>query len=94
MDIVELLFTQPITRIDSSCFERSEIKSITIPSSVIEIGDRAFGECSDLKSIIISSSVKRIGKSCFINCTDLCDVVLKAQITEIESCFFKELFHF
>lgn len=43
----------------------SSLTSVTIPSSVVSMGDRAFSGCSSLSSVNIPSSVKYIGVSPF-----------------------------
>ncbi|MBQ8909192.1 MAG: leucine-rich repeat domain-containing protein [Clostridia bacterium] len=42
-----------VTSIESGAFDGRDLISITIPSSVISIGSRAFGRCDDLVSIIV-----------------------------------------
>ena len=48
--------------------------SITIPSSVTRIGERAFEACTGLKSVVIPASVIYIGYGSFGSCYALTDV--------------------
>lgn len=45
------------------------LKSVTLHSDIIEIGDRAFGECSAPIVKGFTSSIKRIGEYAFLNAT-------------------------
>ncbi|MBQ4291115.1 MAG: leucine-rich repeat protein [Muribaculaceae bacterium] len=41
------------------CYGLQEITSLTIPASVTEIGDRAFGRCPKLESIVVESANRK-----------------------------------
>ena len=53
--------------------------SITIPNSVTEIGENAFGWCTSLSSITIPESVTKIGEDTFSGCTSLKNIRLPAN---------------
>ncbi len=60
------------TMICSSAFSScSSLTSITIPNSVISIGDGAFEGCSSLTSVTIPNSVTEIGDVVFRDCIGL-----------------------
>ena len=61
----------------------SNLKSITIPDSVTNIGRYAFKDCTGLTSIIIPVSVTSIGDSAFYNCTDLITVTMANNVEGI-----------
>jgi hypothetical protein len=57
-------------------------RTYTIPSSVTEIGDRAFAGCSSLTSVTIPSSVTVIGVSAFSG-SSLTSVTIPSSVTSI-----------
>ena len=62
----------------------SKLTSITIPSCVTCIVERAFSHCSSLTSITIPSSVTNIGEFAFSGCKNLTSITLPAHITNID----------
>lgn len=71
-----------ITEIPPSCFSNcGKITEITIPASVISIGESAFSGTS-LKNLEIPNGVQTIGKSAFSN-TRLVSVSVPASVTTI-----------
>ena len=81
-------FQEPsnLTAIEESTFERStELKSISIPSSISEIVNKAFYNCSNLNNITFKkeSNLTIIGNSSFYECSNLVIVELPHQIKEI-----------
>ena len=56
-----------VTEIGSNAFQETNIESITIPSSVITIQQRAFANCSNLTSLSLPSTLKTIGTGLVYN---------------------------
>ncbi len=86
----------PVKEIGNTAFSANEkprarsITSISLPSSIEKIGDRAFEDCSSLSSIKLASGgrLESIGASAFRGCTSLFDVKLPDGLTSIgESAF-------
>jgi hypothetical protein len=61
------------------------LTSLTIPNSVIEIGEDAFSSCSGLTSINIPNSVTTIGEGAFRQCSGLTSVTIPNSVTSIGS---------
>lgn len=77
-----------VTRIGEKAFEWcKDLSSVTIPSSVISIGNDAF-LCSGLQSIIIANSVTKIGKSAFEFCNKLVSITLPNNLEVLEERMF------
>ena len=68
----------------------SGLTSVTIPSSVIAIGEAAFGGCSGLTSVNIPSSVTYIGNYAFSGCSGLTSVTIPEGVTSIGTAVFSE----
>lgn len=66
-----------------------DLTSVTIPNSVIGIGEFAFNWCSGLTTVTIPNSVTTIGNSAFENCRSLTSVTIGSSVTTIgERAFF------
>lgn len=64
------------------------LTSITIPDSVISIGDYALHGCSGLTSITIPDSVTNIGVGAFGDCTGLTSIAIPDSVTNIGAAAF------
>jgi len=80
---------KPVTSIGDDAFRYASVTSVTIPNSVILIGDYAFGNCTSLTSVIIPNSVTSIGDFAFGICTSLTSVIIPNSVTSIGDEAFK-----
>jgi hypothetical protein len=64
------------------------LTSVTLPTSVTEIGYEAFYYCTSLESVTIPNSVTIIGDWAFESCTSLTSVTIPNSVTEIGSSAF------
>lgn len=70
---------------DNSIFEdtETEIKSVVIPDSVIEIGERAFYTCLQLEEVTMGNGVKKNGQEAFAGCFKMKTIHLSDSLQEI-----------
>ena len=66
------------------------VTNISIPDSVITIGDSASSGCSNLISITIGNGVTSIGNYAFENCSSLTSIEIPDSITSIGSSVFSD----
>lgn len=71
-----------VTGIESEAFCYSGVTSISLPNSLVSIGDDAF-RYSCLETIVIPNSVKSIGKGAFSKCNMLTSVTISESVTSI-----------
>ena len=76
--------TYVVTKIADEAFAGQEqLSKVTIPETVVEIGDKAFANTS-IESVVIPAATTTIGAGVFQGCDDLKSVdISKAAITEI-----------
>ncbi len=67
---------------------RVNVTSITLPDTLVSIGDYAFTNCTDLTSIVIPDSVEYIGSGAFHGCRNLVSAKLPTGLTRIEERLF------
>ncbi len=64
--------------------EEEKITSITIPNTVVSIGEEAFLYCDRLKNITIPENVKSVGNGAFQGCKSLESVTIPNGVTCID----------
>ncbi len=70
-------------------FAGSGVENVTIPDSVISIGEAAFATCHSLKSVTIGSGVTSIGDFAFRSC-DFTSITIPNSVTSIGENAFSE----
>lgn len=77
--------TYTVTAIKNKAFSScSDLKSVIIPESVVQIGKDAFRRCPALTYVNIPMGITSIESSTFHNCTSLTEIILPEKLTTIE----------
>ena len=84
----DIVIPEGITHIDSGAFLSEDITSVTLPKSLISIGDNAFGECKNLTKVVIPEGVTSIGQYAFHSCFNLESVIIPKGVLNIDSQIF------
>ena len=74
---------------DSVFYNKTFIKTVTIPDTVTTIGDNAFNNCTSMTDVTFGKSVKSIGNSAFNSCTSLKSVKLPDSVESIGNWAFQ-----
>ena len=83
-----------VTKIGSELFYNTDITSVTIPNTVVEIGASAFQYCDYLTSIVIPDSVMTIGERAFFFSRKLSNIILPEHEMNIASDAFDDTAYF
>lgn len=87
----ELQYFTKVTSIDNSMFAFSQyLSEITLPSSLVRIGDNAFMGCYNMTRLYIPEGVTSIGEAAFHSCTILSDVQLPESLESLGNIVFGE----
>jgi len=80
----ELQYFTGLTSIEAYAFNQCrQLESITLPASIISIGNNAFTACNVLSSVNIPSNVQTIGYQVFSSCPSLTTIAIPASVTSI-----------
>ncbi|MDO5447077.1 MAG: leucine-rich repeat domain-containing protein [Prevotellaceae bacterium] len=77
-----------VKSIGSSAFCVCKMTSISIPSTVTDIGSYAFYDCIELASVSLPSSLERIGDYAFDNCGNLNSITIPDNVVYIGNAAF------
>ena len=89
VDIPASIGNYPVKYIGYIAFsDRTNLTSITIPNSIISIGERAFNSCRNLENITIPEGVISIGKRAFTCCYSLESITISNTVKSIGEAAF------
>ena len=87
----EIIIKEGTTEIYASVFSGDKkLISVTIPSSVMKIGDYAFDGCVALKSVALPPSLKSIGQGAFRKCKKLTSIIIPDSVVTIGARAFED----
>ena len=87
---INIILPQNLTKIGAFCFDGAQIKQITIPDTVTEIGENAFNYCEQLALITLPSGLQKISSRMLAGCLSLTSITIPASVTEIGSQAFAD----
>lgn len=90
----ELCFFTGLSCIGDEAFYQSSLKGVTFPSSVVEIGKRAFAETQLGSEVSIPGTVKVIRSYAFSKCSQIRDVILGEGVEQVYTEAFTGEIHF
>ncbi|MBR4554058.1 MAG: leucine-rich repeat domain-containing protein [Ruminococcus sp.] len=84
-----IIVKEGYTRLDGYCFDGCKMRSISLPSTLMAVGEYSFTDCKKLISVKFPDSVKKIEKGAFNACLSLESVKLPKNLLEIgDNTFF------
>ncbi len=85
----EIVVADGVTEILNDTFSHFDMKAVTLPNSLISIGNSAFNSCKNLTEITIPKSVFQIGSYAFQRCEKLTSVTIPESVTSIGRSAFR-----
>ena len=90
LDIPSVLGGKPVAEIADRAFaEIGGITGITVPTSVLRIGEAAFKGCKDIKTLNLQKGLQKIAESAFEDCELLETLGIPGSVLEIGKAAFK-----
>lgn len=88
--LISYIIPPTVTTIKNAAFyNNGNLKTITIPTSVLSIGEYAFAYCEKLAGVSFSSVIL-VGKYAFYGCYGLSEIVIPVSVSTIGKCAFFE----
>lgn len=81
----DIIVQEGVTKIGDNAFASNRLQSITLPSSLENIGTNVFYNCSELSGITLPEALNSIGANAFKNCGSLISIVIPEGVSIIKS---------
>ena len=78
-----MVLNEGLQNIDLNAFSCTPLESITLPSTLIEIGENAFRLCRNLNEVVLKKGIRKIGKCAFASCSALEGIIIPSSVTDI-----------
>ncbi len=72
-----------VNSIGESAFEAMALTSVVLPSSIKNIGNRAFAECSGLEQVSLNEGLLTIGDAAFYKCGALSEITIPDSVVSL-----------
>ncbi len=79
LNLRNVVIGEGVTTLENRVFERSGIKKITLPDSVVTLGESVFYGCEKLEEIHFGKSFEAFGELSFYNCLKLGKITLSPE---------------
>lgn len=80
-----IIISKEYTKIEGFCFDKYKlVRTVKLPSTLIDIGEYAFSGCKHLRLIELPPSVRMIHQGAFSQCTELEKITIPEGVLEIE----------
>lgn len=86
--IKSIVIEEGITGIGRYCFYYANAESVSFPSTLIKIGNRAFSHCSAITSLELPEGLETLEPYVFENCTGITSLVLPSSLVTIGAYVF------
>lgn len=88
VNLLSISIPSSVTNINYCAFYSCGLTSVTIPGSVLHIGELSFALCNSLSSVVIQKGVLEIGNDAFRQCESLTRVSIADSVTRIGNSAF------
>lgn len=84
-----LVVEDGVTSIGNYAFEGCGMTEVSLPGTLVSLGEGAFERCENLKTVTLPDSVTEIGMFAFCECTGLTEIRLSASLASIGTAAFQ-----
>ena len=84
-----LVVEDGVASIGNYAFEGCGMTEISLPGTLVSLGEGAFERCENLKTVTLPDSVTEIGMFAFCECTGLTEIRLSASLASIGTAAFQ-----